>query len=461
MVQNIYSSMHGSLNTFHGFIVPPRVSIRVYGVPGYINIDYCGNVDGREHIEYKSGDFMYDIDYEEENPFSGRDINPNTILLNKTGANVGSKPQDRFFMFRGMTDEQVDEMYLNGRYVYMDGYSLSKLCFDTLFNNEEIVIHSFSCMGLQEKLECEEIFDYIDVLTSTGSKISSVMYDLYDINAVLRYFYPSYNLNLENICVSINALENQQLILDLYHSKINDSLLEFLDNNKIHYSLGNEFIYINSTVESINNFFHNVKPVLKNQTIRDYSTYYRDGKRKSIKIEYSKYNNHSGNKLLNLFRTTIDNFKNNPCTLSFVNFILNYETQNKYDVVIIPYKTLCILLKIIGNKQLSDQGEIVMCLINKISEINLEYYNNVWLKVGARLSYLERKIELNERKGGSRVIKAGYIAYSKRNNSKLQEEVNSCTKLINESQKEHREKLRNSNKTLMDEVDKFYSSTHS
>lgn len=173
--------MHGSFNTFHGFMVPPRVSIRVYGVPGFDNIDKCESVDGLGYIEYKSGDFMYDIDYEQEDLFKNRDINPNTILLRKVrrGADVYSKPQDRFFMFQGMTDEQVDEMYLNGKYVYMDDYSLSKLCYDTisLFKDEEIVIHSFSCMGLHEKLECEEIFDYINVLTSTNQESNiSVMY---------------------------------------------------------------------------------------------------------------------------------------------------------------------------------------------------------------------------------------------------------------------------------------------
>ena len=51
MARDIY--VHGSFNPWNGFIVPPRVSIRVYGVPVYSIIGKCVSVDGLNYIEYK------------------------------------------------------------------------------------------------------------------------------------------------------------------------------------------------------------------------------------------------------------------------------------------------------------------------------------------------------------------------------------------------------------------------
>lgn len=61
---NIYASVHAYMDKYNGFIVPDGITVRVYAIPGTVIwsnkpvVNYTS-----EYIEYRSGDFMYDLKY--------------------------------------------------------------------------------------------------------------------------------------------------------------------------------------------------------------------------------------------------------------------------------------------------------------------------------------------------------------------------------------------------------------
>lgn len=467
-------TLHGGLHSEHGFIVPKGVIIKIYGIPGLIMVKdkftTC-NQNSDDVITFHEGDFIYDLSFEpyptsyildydrskgkESETLDRLNSIESGIFLEKHPYKVkkDASVQERLFMFKDYTDEQIKELEEDGKYIFGKNYTLSKLCYDLKYeflkNSEKIIIHSVSCLGISDLYMCESIKTNFLKLNDLGAKYKAHVYNTYDILNIVKtdllYYYEIYDVKSDEYKNNkvLNEIDKNKPIygnihfnklytikyISIYVSKsdnLNDitaidrfnSIIELLKQDV-------EFTKNVSFTEDriLDKVIISFKTSVTGEDLRDLGKIYQrkikeddgtvmslkdDFKRKSIR-DTNDYNIHSGNKLIKHitdFYNYVKNFNDKyKCTKNFIEGIIYY--YDKEDVVVIPYLFLCVILDMVPCKDKQylvclNTGDSVMCSINEFDKVYNLYLNEVHpvehriLASKYRIEYYKESIRIND-----------------------------------------------------------------
>lgn len=416
---NVYSSLHAGINPVQGFIVPYGITIRVYGIPGLVTTltSVCYTFDS-PYIEYHSGDFVYDLDYEGELMydeiqklkkfdkisyiehifFQGLFLETKLIRDRQKTLedNIKYIPlQDRYFMFKGKSDIEIQNEPIFG-----GEYKLSKLCYDLknkfLPKEKDIILHSVSCMSLEyDNKICNKVRNLLlDIYPHSDN--TSRLNELYYVKELLILMFSGLNsiLNDEKIkgSIIIRILPSYEIKIELKKGivpeKPFEKIIKFFQENKVNLDmslyyielydkLGNylqltssdgcklvitSFDITDKIIKLLDNdeFSYLDKVKVKGETRR---VVRKDGNRVSVRYDDS-FKKHSDRKLIGLLNGLLS--KIDPK----YNYVVQYikiitEYNSKTDVVVIPYEFLCMILELTNEKH---NLEEMLSEMNKIFE---------------------------------------------------------------------------------------------
>lgn len=503
---NVYYTIHAGLHNNQGFIVPKGITIKLYGIPGIITTrnDYLPG-DGF-CVEFKEGDFIYDLRFESYPTESElrlkyysdlKDRHDITyILLNKPnrgGIDKETKLQDRFFMFKDLSDDEIKNYEDEGKYIFDINYTLSKLCYDLkydlLVKYKHITINSIACLGYDkgESSICDSIINIFLGINTLGKKYISYMYNTYDLRKILNYIidYIVYDTTKKKEITDMiqkgDTIYGSIQLIKLYirsHmsifvsitdgntdssiSLLNDimsKLKEYDDSIEIEYVEENGriikilvIVSINISFEKLEKFRGEMKSVVKiKKNNNEYNDYKEALKRKSLDYNPEDYQLHANNKLikhLRNFYNEIKSYTQYNCINTYIEYILNYcET----DIVIIPYDFICIILRLIEcyDKQyliVLSSGNDIMCNVNKLEIIRSKYFKTMenlkHKKVQIcihNLEYYQKQLDSNKNHLTSLNMKMTNVdEYNPKNKTKdekrilkFNKEISKYTELIN------------------------------